>query len=1051
MSRQLTITAPGLSTISASSNTQTRPMTGTDGFSEIPSDTFTQGWILYQANLSVRVWSKGSLFSGDVWVKLTNTNGVTTSSAKIKPYGGQDYERDILPQVKEAQGDFTNVTIDFSSSIVKEIGFSGLQIYYLGLPYNFSLNNDGHGTAGYSHSENSDTSILVTATPNKGYKFSHWSDGSTANPYHFDPGSEVTDVTLTANFTPIQYTVEYYDCTSGNEVLYGEPQICSYDAPYDTLSLPSFEGSIPTGYYLNPIGWTREKNANIRYGTEEIYLGDHSTLVTQYTTFSNLTDVDGAVIKMYFCLYPYSYTVNYIQYSKNSTDEANSTTLPTEYRIFNGGDYTLTALPGPSTGYKLTNQMQKQQGPVDTSLTNSWFTSSDAMKPGDPTISFIPSAYADNIVLYSYEVLLNYIVNFYKFTIDTEELLEQRVWEYGITYDLPALPTIEPIPEGYATNPTGWVSTKSGSIRNGTLDMYSGTSTTTTLTQLTSDAKYSTEDQTIYNFYFGLYPIQYLVNYKKYIEGSSNNYTPDTDYRIYNLNDYTLKSLPEATTGYKLTNKMHNIKEQIDSTITNSWFTSSEAMQPGDPAISSIAATTAQDVTVYSYETPIDYEVYFHIYNYDNSEITFTSQWYKYKENVVMPSEPISRPGRVPFGWYRGEQNIESWRVLVNSSTENTVTTNTVALFNETIKESLTDKDFDQVHLYTYYLPKTYLISYEWDDDYSKDLIKYPLPDSQEIIYGKNDYTVPVIPNYSNYIINDADTISWYYYSNNNKNTPKLINEDLVISKFLLENIVFYACRIPKPRYINFYSNNNFGTGYINKSTPNQDGYLENTLLEVYAQPLTPDTAFLAWRDTEDRNPIRQILVTDENADYNMIFRNESVTKGIVDLYKGSTRLESVYMGDNIQFINQPYVYIEPTYTFKNLSTAYKFTYDNTTGYYVSGNAGQSNSWSLCQIDIDSKIRCLMHVDCINNAEPNCDFGILSKLNEILSNSSSTDTIEVSQMIFNTSDKHKDDIQTVTYEIPKGISSIQIKYKKDGGVNSNSDSLKFKIRFEEGM
>jgi hypothetical protein len=92
-----------------------------------------------------------------------------------------------------------------------------------------------------------------------------------------------------------------------------------------------------------------------------------------------------------------------------------------------------------------------------------------------------------------------------------------------------------------------------------------------------------------------------------------------------------------------------------------------------------------------------------------------------------------------------------------------------------------------------------------------------------------------------------------------------------------------------------------------------------------------------------------------------------------------------------------------------------------------------------------------MHIDCINNAEPDYDFGILSKLNEILSDSSSTDTAEVSQMIFNTSDKHSDNIQTVTYQIPKGISSIQIKYKKDGGGNSNSDSLKFKIRFEEGM
>ena len=686
MSRQLTITAPNLSAFTTKSHTETRPMIGENGFSAIPSETFTDGWILYKANLSVRLRSEGTLFSGDVYVSFTNLDGASIEYSKEKPFSGADFKRDVLSRVKEFQGDFSSVGFRFYSDLSKKIAFSGLQIYYLGLPYNFSLNSDEHGSAEYSHSENSDTSILVTATPDKGYKFSHWSDGSTENPYHFDPGLGATDVTLTANFTPIQYTVEYYDCTSGNEALYGEPQICFYDTSYDALSLPAFEGAIPTGYNLNPIGWTQEKNANIRYGTEEIYLGDHSTLVTQYTTFSNLTDVDGTIIKMYFCLYPYSYTINYVQHSKDSTDEANITTLPTEYRIFNGGDYSLTHLPEPSTGYKLTNQMQEQQGPIDTSLINNWFTSPNAMKPGDPTISFVPSDYADNIVLYSYEVLLNYIVNFYKFTIDAEELLEQRVWEYGITYDLPTLPVIESIPEGYSTNPTGWVSSKSGSIRNNTSDMYSETSITTKLTQSITCTKQPTTDQQVYNFYFGTYPIQYLVNYKKYTEGSYNNYTVDTDYRIYNLNNYTLKSLPEATKGYKLTNKMHKMGEQIDSTITNSWFTSSDQMQPGNSVITSIAATATQDIAVYSYETPIDYEVYFHTCDYDNSEISVTNQWYKFKEDIVMPSQPIDLPGRIPFGWYRNAQAIENWRVLVNSNSENTSTVNTVAVFYENAK-----------------------------------------------------------------------------------------------------------------------------------------------------------------------------------------------------------------------------------------------------------------------------------------------------------------------------------------------------------------------------
>jgi hypothetical protein len=67
--------------------------------------------------------------------------------------------------------------------------------------------------------------------------------------------------------------------------------------------------------------------------------------------------------------------------------------------------------------------------------------------------------------------------------------------------------------------------------------------------------------------------------------------------------------LPSVTDGYKLTNKMHEEKGLIDSDIVNEWFISQEAMRPGDTKISEVESTLASDISVYSYETPINYKI----------------------------------------------------------------------------------------------------------------------------------------------------------------------------------------------------------------------------------------------------------------------------------------------------------------------------------------------------------------------------------------------------------------------------------------------------------
>ena len=91
-----------------------------------------------------------------------------------------------------------------------------------------------------------------------------------------------------------------------------------------------------------------------------------------------------------------------------------------------------------------------------------------------------------------------------------------------------------------------------------------------------------------------------------------------------------------------------------------------------------------------------------------------------------------------------------------------------------------------------------------------------------------------------------------------------------------------------------------------------------------------------------------------------------------------------------------------------------------------------------------------MYVDCINYAEKNYDYGILSHLNKDLGknyNAATSTSTTVKKTFYGLSSST---VQTVSYELPKNSTNfIQIKYRKDSSQNSNNDTLQFKIRFEE--
>lgn len=121
---------------------------------------------------------------------------------------------------------------------------------------------------------------------------------------------------------------------------------------------------------------------------------------------------------------------------------------------------------------------------------------------------------------------------------------------------------------------------------------------------------------------------------------------------------------------------------------------------------------------------------------------------------------------------------------------------------------------------------------------------------------------------------------------------------------------------------------------------------------------------------------------------------------------------------------------------------AYTFTL-NSSGYYESNNKGKSGSYALCKVEFNVvKDNSTIAFDCINYAESSFDFGLFSQLDGTLTSNNTAD----SNAYFSFSGKQSSIVQTVTYNgVSKGKHSIYIKYKKDGSVNKNNDSLQFKV------
>ena len=119
----------------------------------------------------------------------------------------------------------------------------------------------------------------------------------------------------------------------------------------------------------------------------------------------------------------------------------------------------------------------------------------------------------------------------------------------------------------------------------------------------------------------------------------------------------------------------------------------------------------------------------------------------------------------------------------------------------------------------------------------------------------------------------------------------------------------------------------------------------------------------------------------------------------------------------------------------------------NSNGYYESNNKGVHNSYALCKVQFNvEKDGSNITFDCINYGESNFDYGIFSQLDGTLSSNNTAD----SNAYFSFSGKQSSSVQQVIYNnVSKGTHSVYIKYRKDGSVNSNNDTLQFKLLTED--
>ena len=117
----------------------------------------------------------------------------------------------------------------------------------------------------------------------------------------------------------------------------------------------------------------------------------------------------------------------------------------------------------------------------------------------------------------------------------------------------------------------------------------------------------------------------------------------------------------------------------------------------------------------------------------------------------------------------------------------------------------------------------------------------------------------------------------------------------------------------------------------------------------------------------------------------------------------------------------------------------------NSSGYYESKNKGVDNSYAICRVKLNLSTKARVIFNCINYAESNYDYGLLGNVDTALTLNASADS-NVAKSFKGSSQSA---VQTFVYTIEEGEHFIDVKFRKDGSVNNNNDSLQFTVEIQE--
>ncbi len=117
----------------------------------------------------------------------------------------------------------------------------------------------------------------------------------------------------------------------------------------------------------------------------------------------------------------------------------------------------------------------------------------------------------------------------------------------------------------------------------------------------------------------------------------------------------------------------------------------------------------------------------------------------------------------------------------------------------------------------------------------------------------------------------------------------------------------------------------------------------------------------------------------------------------------------------------------------------------NSNNYYESKNKGVDNSYAICRVKLNLSTKARVIFNCINYAESNYDYGLLGNVDTALTLNASADS-NVAKSFKGSSQSA---VQTFVYTIEEGEHFIDVKFRKDGSVNNNNDSLQFTVEIQE--